>query len=239
MNLRHPLNPNLSLHHTGLWDGYEVQHQHGPLVEEYLCRIKQTLDFALLEHPRTFAVRVDLRLPRLHPYQQSGLMARFIGSLRAQVDADLLCRRREGKRVHDTAVRYVWTCEQKDSDQVHYHVCLFFNKDTYHQIGALPAGASDGAELVDPDVPRDLKARKRGKNLAERIVIAWGRALGMEMEQAVGLVHFPYNCTYRVNARSIAAEGEVAGLFSRISYLAKAKTKQYGMGVRHFGASRG
>lgn len=61
----------------------------------------------------------------------------------------------------------------------------------------------------------------------------------MEMEQAVGLVHFPYNCAYRVNTGSIAAEGEVAGLFSRISYLAKAKTKQYGMGVRHFGASRG
>ncbi len=50
---RHPLNTNLSLHHTGSWHGYEVQLQHGPLVHEYLYRFKETLDCSGLMNPDT------------------------------------------------------------------------------------------------------------------------------------------------------------------------------------------
>ena len=235
---RHPLNTNLSLHHTGSWHGYEVQLQHGPLVHEYLYRFKETLDWSLSEHPRTLAVRLDLRLPERHPFQLEFVMGRFISSLREQIKADVNRRRSEGKRVHDTAVRYIWVREQDSSDQPHFHVCLFFNKDTYRQLGSLPSAKGEGAAMPDPDVPRDSLADRPAKNLAERIVKAWSRAVGLGPDEGSGLVHFPYSCVYRVNVGSAGGEAGVAGLFSRISYLAKAKTKQYGMGIRHFGTSR-
>ena len=36
---------------------------HGPLNMDYIERIEETITRALREHPRTMAVRVDLRLP--------------------------------------------------------------------------------------------------------------------------------------------------------------------------------
>lgn len=239
MHLRHQQNSNLSLHHIGPWQGYEVQLQHGPLVSEYLALIKQTMDLSLLEHPRMLAVRIDLRLPINYAFQHERLMSRFIQSLRAQVQADLDRRRSEGKRAHNTSVRYVWARELDTGHQPHYHVCLFFNKDAYRQVGLLSPGRVEGAAWVYPDAPQEPMGRKPARSLAERIRMAWASALGLRMEEALGLVHFPFNGVYRVNARSGCCEIEVAGLFNRLSYMAKAKTKQYGMRERHFGASRG
>ena len=47
------------------YKGLSVQSEHGHLSASYLGKIYNTMKNAVNDHPRTFAVRVDLRLPLL------------------------------------------------------------------------------------------------------------------------------------------------------------------------------
>ena len=60
---RHPENNNLKLIFDETYEGFKVQHQYAPLVEEYLSRTLYVTQLALIRHARTFAFRVDLRFP--------------------------------------------------------------------------------------------------------------------------------------------------------------------------------
>ncbi|HDT6064447.1 TPA: inovirus-type Gp2 protein, partial [Enterobacter kobei] len=65
---------------------------YGPSNPRYLRRIRETLDKALNQHPRTLLLRFDLRLPtkdNLVYRDDPGLIKRFMGSLQAQIVADL------------------------------------------------------------------------------------------------------------------------------------------------------
>ena len=44
MRRRHPDNTNLTYHHSGPWNGYDVQLQRGPLFIPYLERIHETMN---------------------------------------------------------------------------------------------------------------------------------------------------------------------------------------------------
>jgi len=71
-----------------------------------------------------------------------------------------------------------------------------------------------------------------------RIQEAWASALWMTPAQSRGLVHFPPNRVYRIDANSDQFLAQMVSLFTRLSYFAKAKTKQYGTGEHCFGSSR-
>lgn len=235
MRKRSCINTNLTLHHSGPWQGYDVQLQRGPLFIPYLERIHQTMMRAINSHSRIMAVRLDLSLPIDGHFRSGDLIGPFIQSLRAQIDADMAKRKREGRTAPTCGLEYVCAREQEAAYRHHFHVGLFLNGDCYRGLGEMPVGRRAGS--FDPDVPIDPSAAV-ADSLAKRIVRAWARALGRSIEQTVGLVHFSEGGTYWIKRRSPLCDSQIAGLFNRLSYLAKESTKQFGHGNRNLRYSR-
>jgi hypothetical protein len=196
--------------------GFPVLINHGPLVLVYLERMATVIENAIAEHPRTFAVRVDLRLPCGHGDAKADIMSRFTDSLKSQIRADLYRRDKRG-RVHPCRLRYVWVKERNNSPAPHFHVVLLLNHDTYHTLGDFSA--------------------ESGRNMASRIKKAWASAVGMTQGECAGLVEFPKNPTYRLNINADDFEVNKAALIRRLSYFAKLHTKEFSCRARSFGCS--
>jgi len=210
---------------------------HGLLIQgtiednntSYLDRLLSTMNNALGEHSRTYAIRVDLRLPNIddsldclsrdeivsYNRNRTSLTKRFTESLNAKIKAQAQRKRREGKRVYPCSMRYVWAKERDTSINEHYHVVLFFNKDRFYKVGNYKSKGS----------------------LASLIIEAWASALSCEFEDVFRLVYFPPNHGYYLNENSVQFSQQYHDLFYRISYLAKKRTKNYGEGYRCFGCS--
>lgn len=231
---RHRDNSNLILHYEPYWHGLPVQTQHGPLVDHYLGRMHETVGRALNEYPRLSAFRFDLRFPCYWPEGDGAVIGRFMESLKARLEASENRRRRAGRRVHPSRVRYVWVKERDSAVNWHYHVVLLINKDAYHSFGRF----SEHLEDAWLDVPQDPRA-ERSDCLAECIVGAWASALHAQPDQVRGALHFSENGTYYVNVNSFEYFQQYEALFHRISYMAKAETKQYGDSGNFFGCSCG
>lgn len=196
--------------------GYPVMQDKGPFHRQYLDRTIGVMGDALAAHPRTFAVRFDLRIPKhTRIFEERRLVERFISSLKEKIKWS---RRRAAMtavngRVHQTDVRYVWAREIGQQGRPHFHVTLFLNRDAFSLMGKYELG-------------RD--------NLYCRILEAWASALRMTPAEAEGLVHVPKNATYRIDADDQDSQDD---FFYRVSYLAKSATKV--QGPKHsFGSSR-
>lgn len=66
---------------------------YGVLNKNYVKRIQETITKALNDYPRLMVLRVDLRLPEIETgtyKSDSGIVTRFIVSLKSQIEADLL-----------------------------------------------------------------------------------------------------------------------------------------------------
>ncbi|KMV31193.1 hypothetical protein AB733_06595 [Photobacterium swingsii] len=214
----------------------------GKLEQRYLIKLKKVLDTSLESYPRVFAIRLDLRFPDPQrvlcndiiysdinniafdedydvPLSSSNncsnIMKRFIDSLKAKLVAKERSKKKVGVRVHPNTLRFAWCRERKNSENDHFHIVLFFNKDAYHRLGHA----------------------RYPRSLASLIIDAWASALKYRHVGSDGLVHFSKNHSYYVNKRSIDFTKEYNDLFHRISYLAKKETKHYGEGYRCFGCS--
>lgn len=223
MALRHRDNKNLVLLNGSVFNGVAVNHNY-QLIENHLCSIQRVIGYSLEDHRRTFVVRVDLHLPARpdcvdYPMEfDTNVISRFMASLKAQVEADLLRKMQQGIRVHPCTVRYVWVKERNDALQDHYHVALFFNRDRYFNLG-------DYNQL--------------GNNLSTKITKAWASALRREAFQAAPLVHFPKDTPYyTLDRNAVTFHQDYQSVFNRLSYLAKVDTKHYGDRTHSFGCSR-
>ncbi|MDP2228245.1 MAG: inovirus Gp2 family protein [Moraxellaceae bacterium] len=232
MSRRHTCNANLALHSDGLWNGIPVISNHGPLIENYLAAIHQVLLSAIDEYPRVCVMRFDLRIPFDWPATPNTVITRFKRSLMAQIDADLNRRIGLGRRPVPCRLRYVWVREWKDSDHQHYHAAILVNRDAYFTLGnysfaSADSGVGGGASAT------------YGANMAQRIQIAWGRALALSQDAVAGLVHFPRNPVYCIDRNSTRYVDDFEDVFFRLSYFAKAVTKRYGDKTHNFGYSQG
>jgi len=81
-----PLKPVNGLWHHWQFQGLPVNLHHGPLIHECLDCIHQTIMLSVLSWPRTFAFRVDLRLPANFPVADTAVISRFFTALKAQLD---------------------------------------------------------------------------------------------------------------------------------------------------------
>lgn len=217
MKQRLKANTNLVLHTGPTWNGYRVMTRCGPLIEKYLKEMHEALGRALYQHPRTWAVRVDLRVPKDVEYFEDGLISRFEASLKAHLEADAERKIKQGKRVHTCTVRFIWVREQNSSGTPHFHVLILMNRDAYFSLGNFNSDHS---------------------NMANRIRKAWASALCSDFETAKPAVHFPRNGSYELDKNSEEFNEQYNSLFRRISYFAKVSTKNYGEYVKHFGCSR-
>lgn len=188
-----------------------------PLVVPYLERTLTTLNNALDDHPRTLAIRFDLRLPS--DYEQPmprKVMAKFKRALKGYIQTDISNRKKAGVRVHPTNVRNIWCRESTDESVVHFHCCVLVNLQTYYT-----AGSYDGVE----------------RGLAPMIRRAWASALNVPtIETSKGAVHFAKNGLYRVQTRNDDFRHTYKQLFRRLSYFTKLNDKVFGDGNRNFGA---
>jgi len=203
---------------TGLpttFEGMKVQTKCGRLEKKHLVSIKKTLDLALDEHPKTCAMRFDLHYPDFFESRQaeSNHISKFMDSLKAILDADLKRKKKLGK----CTLRKIWVKEQANSVKPHYHVVILVNGQVYNQLGSFYV--SEG-------------------NMVSRIKQAWASALGVELWEADGVVHYPDNAVYMVNKNGSDYKEKYESLFHRLSYFAKLDTKIYGCNGKNFGSSR-
>lgn len=201
--------------HREEFNGLPIKKEKEGLFVDYLQRIYDTLDLALEDHPRTFAVRIDLRLPLLMRVDNSNLMKKFIASLDAQIQADLRKKQRDGKTKRRCRLRYVWVREKDKSPHHHYHIVILLNRDVYNCVGEYT----------------------HTSNLSKKIKAAWCRALGVELDDGGRLVHFPKNFMYHLDINSLRFYSVLDKLFYRLSYFAKLRSKTFGNGHRNFGCS--
>jgi len=213
---RHPENTNLKLFFEEQHKGFSVQQQRGPLVEEYLSRALCVTQLALLKYPRTFAFRVDLHFPADWSFgtNDNKPVERFIASFRAKIFHNRQLRAKESGHAHDTTVSYIWCRELGEHGVPHYHLAILLNRDAFFRLGKFKIGR---------------------KNLYNLLVEAWASALGLLVQEAVGLVHIPENHAYALTRDDMDAFND---FIYRVSYLCKAETKHFGDGVHSFGNSR-
>jgi hypothetical protein len=215
--IRHAQNTNLTLHYETQYQGLPVQTTRGPLVSEYLDRLKYVIDLSLQDYGRVFAFRLDLRFQEgmHHAYIDNNLvLERFIASFKAKIRHNRNKAHEANHYAHDTTVRYVWCRELGQHDIPHYHLAILLNNDAFCTLG---------------------KFEMDRNNLFNRIHAAWASALGFTLADVIGLVEFPENPFYRLQRSD---PNSIVEFFYRASYLCKAETKHFGNGVHGFGASR-
>lgn len=215
---RHPGNTHLNLHYGDTYQGFPIQVKKGPFIHSYLGRLLQTIVFSLNEYPRTFAFRVDLRLPAstlIHDLFLTNLaMERFFESFKAKIRHNRYKARQARQYAHDSKVRYVWAREFNEAGTPHYHVAILLNNDAFCSLGNFYS---------------------ESKNMFNRLEEAWASALCLSIEEVRGLVEIPRNACYKLQRDDRDSQ---ADFFYRTSYLCKADTKVYGDGSHGFGASR-
>lgn len=202
------------------------QGSHGEHVFAYRTHIEQAINNSINEFPRTMALRVDVHYPPIldrgdtvfcFPNLEPGAISRFRNSLNAILEANEKARAANGKRVYPNRIRHVWVREFSEEGKCHFHLGLFFNKDAYYHLCYYEAD----------------------NNLRVVIMRAWYSALGLELDDYPGLVHYPDNCRYILDVNNFNFEEEYNKLLHRLDYLAKLGTKVFGSGDRNFGCSRG
>lgn len=199
---------------------------YAPYNNHYLRRLKQTLDFALTVHPRTLAVILILRFPdyldngdsiQHSPDMGQGVFSRFIESLNAKISAYQNRKKLAGKRVYPCRVSYSWVKEWGIEEKPHYHAVLYFNHDTFFNLGNL----------------------RRSNNLGSFIQEAWCSALSFKSDEEYStLVHFPINPLYILNRNDLHFNQIYHALIFRLRYFAKEHSKIYSKNERTFGSSR-
>lgn len=188
--------------------------------QEYIQKIDSTIRKSLNFQTRISAIRVDLRFPdpSMNHSDDSKAITRFIESLKAKIQADLIRKTHLWGRRCVNNLHYVWVREVGEiNNKKHYHVLLIVNKDIYKGLGNYGQD-----ELC----------------LGMLIQQAWCGAINTDYPKNRYLVHFPENPTYWLDANSTEIENQISALNERSLYLAKHHTKHYGDGERSFGCSR-
>ncbi|PFG46222.1 uncharacterized protein DUF3296 [Vibrio sp. ES.051] len=187
------------------------------LIESRVRKIYEVLTHATNCFPRTFAFRVDLRFPSDYKFEEEfPYMKKFFGSLESQIAEELKRRKRRFSSVSEERVRYIWCKEIDKSDNPHYHLVIFLNKDNFQSLG---------------DFKRVIRDERKCKYLYQMLLCAWSRVLGIELEDAHKVVYIPENATYKVRSfegEEVAGNYEFTSLFNRSIYLAKARTQAIG-----------
>ena len=228
---RHQDYPNLKLIYGDEWRGLPLGKQ-APYGERYLEVNLNVMRSAIERHRRSFVVLFVLRLPYGYAMPANGLISRFMKSLKRQVEADLNARSRESGRPVQSDIACLWAREKSGSENCHFHVAIFLNRDVYNSVGHYELREClDGHAFYAP-------GRPRAASLHHRLTRAWSTALGITEAQGVGLVEHPRNAEFHLDAYSVDFPGDFLSLFKRLSYMAKIRTKDFGGGADCYGSSR-
>ena len=219
-NIRNPFNRNQRLYNQATFQGVPLWKQHGPYSEQHLHALLRTFKSALDDHPRTLAVRFDLKVPVAGmPVSAKTPMERFISSVQERINTKIKQKQKQGKRWHPCNVRYVQKVEQTpDAVHEHYHVVLFVNNDMFMRVGHLAPG--DNSEL------------------AVIIREAWHNVVGVSEYTTECLIHGSTPSYYRLKGPLNYFDPDHQKALRHFSYLCKEKTTLYRRGRPAFTTSR-
>ncbi|MBN8503070.1 MAG: inovirus Gp2 family protein [Burkholderiales bacterium] len=210
---------NHHLHSSPLFNGLPIMIEYLPMITEMLESLYDVTSCAVTQYSRVFAFRVDLRLPTWIDAEADGFtnitISKFFESLKAKIRHNRARASEMAAYAHDTKVRYFWAREVGDWGRVHYHCTILLNANAYNWLGNF---------------------RSAGENMATRVFAAWASALGVPVDQAKELVHFPENPAFLLRRED---PGSIAEFFHRASYMCKAATKHSGYGHHGYSSSRG
>lgn len=89
---RHPSNRNLSIHYGETFEGLPILVSKGPFIYEHLKKLKLTIERALVQYPRVFAFRCDLRFPThvqvIDQACSNAAIGAFMESFKAQIESN-------------------------------------------------------------------------------------------------------------------------------------------------------
>ncbi|GHC16680.1 hypothetical protein GCM10010082_04530 [Kushneria pakistanensis] len=223
--LRHPHNDKLRLFYEETYCGYSVmQHEKGPLIENFLERSLYTLNLAQEENRTTFTFRVDLRfpdaMPRLRMHDDNAVLARFFRFFFYEL--------RKADTKYAPSPRYLWAREQADSDKPHYHLMFLLNKDAYDSLG-----------IFSPD----KNGTYSRQNLYHRMMRSWLKAMGFAADDPRfrQLVNVSDSPVTKVPWSSILHLDDWCAMDEAMyiaSYLCKAYSKPVNQGIHVFDSSR-
>lgn len=219
MGNRHTENPNLAHFYGSSYRGLPILEQYTPMLDGYLDIAHRVLFSALGDHTRIAAYRVDLHYPANEPlpdfaYGNKAITA-FIQSVKKQIMKHRKLAAEKYDRINDTTFHYIWVREIGDTGRPHYHVYIILNAYAYDSLG-------------------DWKKVK--ENMAYRFFRAWSKAIGVSVEQAVGLVQFPKENAIHIVSRNDSQA--ISLLYEHMSYLCKAYSKVYEGWVHCIGSSQ-
>ncbi len=213
------MSKNYQLHYGDEYYSMPLMEGGYRMIDEYLAALKAVMENAVAQYGRVFAFRFDLHVPdcvdaRSDEFSNS-VVSRFVESFKAKVRHNRARASKAGSFVHDTKVRYFWVREVGYFGKVHYHFVVLLNGHAFNWLGRYQTSTG---------------------NTANRVFEAWASALGVIVECATTLVHFPENPSYMLLRDD---QESVAAFFRRASYLCKVATKHHGFGHHGYGASRG
>jgi len=218
-------NPNLTLHYDDRYCGLPVQTSKGPLVKEWLERIRQSILEQLAKHSRVLTLRIDLRFPSNYwGYEDDSLGNKYLEDFRNHLRATL--DRLPGNRNHDLMVLSAREYDEHDR-KPHFHLLILLNGNAIRGTGKW-------------DLSRE--------NLYSRLYEAWAFALGMQAYEIEGLIQFANGSALTSRGRNYVRHGSMLlhrgdeqmfhDLFWISSYLAKVATKNFYDGCRPFVSPR-
>ena len=126
-------NPNLTLHYDDRYCGLPVQTSKGPLVKEWLERIRQSILEQLAKHSRVLTLRIDLRFPSNYwGYEDDSLGNKYLEDFRNHLRATL--DRLPGNRNHDLMVLSAREYDEHDR-KPHFHLLILLNGNAIRGTG--------------------------------------------------------------------------------------------------------
>jgi len=218
-------NPNNSFHYDQLYKGLPVQVSRGPLVAEWLEKIRLTMLEQVDTHSKVFALRIDLRFPGFYTLPEGQIFGndyydRFKRRLKSLLD-DMPNARNYGLKI--IAAREY----DEEENKPHFHVLVLLNGNAIRSTGKW-----------------DLSC----DNLYSRLYDAWAFALGLNANEVIGLIQFSNGAKYCSGKRNQATGGAFLmergdsnmfeDVFFACSYLAKYATKNFNDGCHPFLYSR-
>lgn len=218
-------NTNLNLHHDKLYLGLPVQTSAGPLIKEWLERIRLSIMEQLAKHSRVLALRIDLRFPANYWGCEEGFLGNeFLQDFRAYLRREL--DRLPGNRNHDLMVLFAREYD-KHERKPHFHLLILLNGNAFRGTGKW-----------------DLSCN----NLYSRLYESWAYALGMRAPEIAGLIQFANGSALEGRGQDYIRSGSMLlqrgdeqmfrNLFWVSSYLAKVATKNFHDGCRPFVSPR-
>lgn len=226
MSTYHLSNRNLVLCEGKQWNGLPLQEKYSPFILSYLESMLSIFKNAIIIMQRVCVIRFDLHLPDSY-IDNSSVISRFTSSLKAQLEASYQQRLRTNPKAHHSKLGYIWTREYGINNKPHYHLVILLNADAYGTLGTIPLLNTINSQQFTAD------------NMACRIMKAWASALQVNIIDAYKLVHFPEKCNYRIGIfQGVLDIAGFENMFHRMSYLAKANTKEFGNHQRNFGTSQ-